>query len=230
MEISKIFGFICIFFAVLILILVIIAQVSRDGETDIGMDTIPYASSKIACHPNSDNFAVIKCDPSTTNECNSLCQGGKGYCVTAHYIKNGEKSQGLTTESICLSSTPPLETCNAKTGGILTYTADVDAVKWGCLCAYPHIYNGPACDQKVPSYCSGGTIDPTWDATEGPPEKSKNSSLCQCPKGKVLLYRNGGDPFCVDSEKLNFADQSGFYPCSKTIQKMNYPTKWCSAN
>ena len=27
--------------------------------------------------------------------------------------------------------------------------------------------------------------------------------------------------------KLNFADQSGFYPCSKSIGKINYPTFGC---
>jgi hypothetical protein len=95
------------------------------------------------------------------DDCDHLCSGNNKFLCLHH---------------TCVSN-PSQVNCNADKGGMLVLKGVSD---WQCLCKYPHIYNGPSCDDKNPLFCEEGNVVHRFKGIE-----------CDCPHPKIKIDRNG---------------------------------------
>ncbi len=153
-------------------------------------------------------YKRVSCDPSVQYDCANKCSDANKdslKCVDMNALGGGENGGGY----VCLPDAPK-PVCNTTNGGVMLWTGYgmTNQQGWSCFCSQPLAFNGPSCDDKNPSYCSGGTI-------EFP------SLNCTCPSSSVKMRRIGSNtPFCASKRK---EDGGGAYGL---IGNYKIPPNW----
>jgi len=175
--IVSIFIILCLY----ILYNIIISKIEKQLPESSTAVIIPFQTSqkpicaytRTSCETNED--CINKCNDSNRNQL--VCTDVNKLQPDNTNINGGGK--------ICLPPVPTVS-CNVKNGGALLWTGygSTNQQGWDCLCTQPTIWNGPSCDIKNPSYCSGGRLDSKFN--------------CSCPDNTVKMWRNGvNTPFCA---------------------------------
>lgn len=104
----------------------------------------------------------------------------------------------------CELTKPPESKCEPEKGGIWVLQ-NLDAfgkANWQCLCLYPEIFSGPACNQKNPYVCKNGFLNVNFmKSTE------INSNQCNCKQPLVSVMSDTNNafrtriPLCVTKEE-----------------------------
>jgi len=186
-DFEKILTILLILF-VLFLSYYIYGIISRTNEPPPkGKPFIPFTSNK----EKQCTAEKVVCDPSQENSCSSKCQ------------EPGMKCVKMNDEYVCLPREPD-KNCNSQNGGKYVWTGYgfTQLEDWDCLCTHPEIYNGPSCDIKNPSYCSGGKLGDV---------NSRLRDICTCPKDTDLLFRYSNTPMCVSTDPNAGGGERGLY-------------------
>jgi hypothetical protein len=142
-----------------------------------------YTENKPMCM-----YKRVSCDPNVLSDCANKCNDptkDSFVCTNMDELGGGANGGGY----VCLPPAPDTR-CNTTNGGTLLWTGYgmTNQQGWSCFCSQPLVYNGPNCEDKNPSYCSGGTV-------EFP------SLNCTCPANKVKLMRIGSNtPLCASKD------------------------------
>jgi hypothetical protein len=146
---------------------------------------------------------IIKCN--TDSDCAKCTDNVEIKCVEIDRTSDHSKQYGVGGK-YCLPEKPS-SGCNAKNGGIWTWTgwSDTERMEWDCLCTYPQIAGGAGCQDLNPNVCAGGTW--TYDATTA--TKAPSVLDCTCPKDFHLLSTEPtGVPLCVPHMDLVCQDEA----------------------
>ena len=108
------------------------------------------------------------------------------------------------TAKYCLPVNPE-QNCNAKNGGIWTWTgwANTNRMEWDCLCTYPQIAGGNGCEELNPNVCNTGNPDKpgNWSYNAANAITAPKSTDCTCPTGYNLLSTQPNDvPLCIPGD------------------------------
>jgi hypothetical protein len=163
-------------------------SIAQEIPPEVGKPYIPFTSSaKIMCSDEK-----VSCDPNDSSSCRNQCMDpAEMSCVK------------MNNEYVCLPKKPDIN-CNKNNGGEYIWTGYgfTQNKDWACLCTRPEIYNGPHCDIKNPSYCSGGKIGNI---------KENLNTICKCPDNTGLLFRDINTPFCAPDKPEGGGGENGLY-------------------
>lgn len=130
----------------------------------------------------------------TDADCSKCIDNIEMKCVDITRTDDQSKNYGKGGK-YCLPEKPYFG-CNAKNGGIWTWTgwSDTERMEWDCLCTYPQIAGGPGCENLNANVCVGGEWN--YDATTASEPPSPMN--CNCPVNHHLLSTQPkGVPLCI---------------------------------
>jgi len=188
---------------VLVAILVILFILYSSIQTSIEKQSPPDDFGRVIPQSSSQKpmctYTRTSCDPSIPSDCANKCldtNSNQFKCVNLN-DKQPSNTNSNGGGYVCLPSEPTNE-CDTSKGGANIWTGYGMANQqgWSCLCTQPLVYGGEGCKYRNPSYCSGGTINPS-------------DLSCMCPDGTEKRWRtNVNTPFCV-SKSSDFGGYMG---------------------